>query len=110
MKFFIIFIAIIFLNAFSCKTVNNIDNSNNENSFVITGRIEIYGNEPFTYVGIVDVNNVAYNVEPSSAANELRSMQGNLMEFTVIFPEEQIKGYGSLPGGTVTPISWKIIR
>ena len=110
MRFLIIILAITFLNAFSCKTINNIDNTNAENSSVITGSIVIYGNEPHTYVGIVDSNGTAYNVEPRSTANELRNLQGHLIEFIVIFPEEQIQGYGSLPGGTVTPISWKILR
>ena len=107
MRIFIITLAVVFLSAFSCTTINN---TNTGNSSVLTGRIEIYGNEPFTYVGIVDSSGVAYNIIPRSTADELRSLQGHLIEFTVSYPEEQIQGYGSLPGGTVTPISWKIIR
>jgi len=77
----------------------------------ITGRVQIYGNEPHTFVGIVDENGAEYAVYPSSTEDELRSLQGHLIAFTVVFLDGP-KGEGGLylKGGTVTPLSWEIIR
>ena len=83
--------------------------SSEETIVKITGRVQIYGNEPHTYVGIIDENGTEYAVHPDSVANELRSLQGYLIEFTVVFLDD-IQTYGSmfLRGGTVTPIEWVV--
>ena len=97
------------------NTVNPSENmpvsGDEENIAKITGRVVIYGNEPFTYVGIVDQNGIVYSVYPADKEAELRSFQGHLIEFIVIFLEEP-RGYGSLflIGKTVTPVSWIILR
>ncbi|MCL2721450.1 MAG: hypothetical protein FWD47_08945 [Treponema sp.] len=112
-KYFVLVLLLIFIitvNIISCKTFKNKKNAGMETTAVITGSIVIFGNEPFSYAGIVDINGTAYNIIPRSTADELSRLQGHIIEFTVIFPDEQIQGYGSLPGGTVTPISWKIIQ
>jgi len=85
--------------------------TNVENTTRITGRAQIYGNEPHTFVGIVDENGPVYAVYPRSIEDELRSLQGHLIVFTVVFLDEP-KGEGGLylKGGTVTPLSWEIIR
>jgi len=97
------------------NTVNqseNLPTSNGEENIVkITGKVEIYGNEPFTYVGIVDQNDIIYSVYPPEKENELKRLQGRLIEFTVILLDEP-RGYGSLylKGKTVTPVTWMILR
>ena len=82
-----------------------------ENTMKITGRIQIYSNEPHTFAGIIDENGTEYAVYPPSAGDELRTLQGHLIEFSVILLDEP-RGYGSLflKGGTVTPVKWEIIR
>jgi len=82
-----------------------------ENIKKIRGRVEIYGNEPRTFAGIVDEKGIEYAVYPRSVENELRRLQGRLIEFTVILLDEP-QGYSSLllRGGTVTPIKWEIIE
>ena len=82
-----------------------------ENIIKIRGRVEIYGNEPRTFAGIVDENGIEYSVHPRSVENELRQLQGHLIEFTVIVLDEP-QGFSSLllRGGTVTPIKWEIIE
>ena len=87
------------------------ENTGIENAVKITGRVQVYGNEPRTFVGIVDVNGIEYAVYPRSKERELRQLQGRLIEFTVVFLDKP-KAHGSLflKGGTVTPIEWKIIR
>ena len=81
------------------------------NTSIITGKIRIYGNEPHTFVGIVDENGKEYAVYPLSKEEELRKLQGHLIEFTVVLLDEP-RTYGSLflKGGTVTPITWKLIQ
>ena len=82
-----------------------------ENMKKITGRIQIYGNEPHTFTGIVDGDGTEYAVYSPSHEEELRRLQGHLIEFTVVFSDEP-KGYGALflKGGTVTPVKWEIIQ
>ena len=84
--------------------------SSEESSVMIRGRVQIYGNEPHTFAGIVDENGTEYAVYPRSSEDELRPLQGYLIEFTVIMLDET-QGYGGmfLGGGTVTPVSWEIL-
>ena len=115
MKYLLIIIAIASLNVFSCRTVNNSGNTRSENSTVentsiIRGTVRIYGNAPNTFVGIRDERGTEYAVYPASKENELRALQGNLIDFTVMFVNERSYGSLFLQGGTVTPIEWKIIQ
>jgi hypothetical protein len=81
------------------------------NTVKLIGRVQIYGNEPHTFAGIVDEEGTEYAVYPPAQEAELRLLQGNLIEFIVVFLDGP-RGEGGLylKGGTVTPISWEIIR
>ena len=78
---------------------------------IITGRIAVFGNEPHTFLGIVDENGKEYAVYSPDYEAELKKLQGQKIEFTVDILNE-IKVYGSLflKGGTVKPVSWKILE
>jgi heme/copper-type cytochrome/quinol oxidase subunit 2 len=80
-----------------------------ETTITILGSVRIFGNEPFTFVGIVDENGIEYAVHPPSVEDELRGLQGHTIEFTAVLLDEP-QGYGSLflKGGTVTPVVWEI--
>ena len=108
----LILLALTVLSVFSCHGTpdNNQAIPNEEGTLRITGRVEVYGNEPFTFVGIVDENNIEYAVYPREKEDELRRLQGHLIVFTVIKLDEP-RGEGGmyLRGGTVTPISWEIL-
>jgi hypothetical protein len=82
-----------------------------KNTVKITGMVQIYGNEPHTFAGIAGENGEEYAIYPPSCEDELRTLQGRLIDFTVIILDEP-KGYGGLflRGGTVTPVEWRIIR
>jgi len=86
-------------------------NTGTNNMTKLTGRVQIYGSEPHTFVGIVDENGKEYAVYPREKEEELRKLQGYLIEFTVIFQDDP-QAYGSLflKGGTVTPVKWEIMR
>jgi len=77
----------------------------------IIGRVQIYGSEPHTFVGIVDEMGTEFAVYPPEQEEKLRQLQGRLIEFTVIALDEP-KGEGGLylKGGTVNPLEWSIIR
>jgi hypothetical protein len=99
------------LSAGNTETIdarNQIDESK-KNITNIRGRVEIYGNEPRTFVGIVDENGIEYAVYPPSVGEELRKLQGYLIDFTVVLLDEP-QGFSSLllRGGTVTPIKWEL--
>ena len=106
---FILFFVLTIVSVFS---LGNQEKKNNpKKSTTIVGRVVIYGNEPQTFVGIVDGKGTEYAVYPPSEEEKLRSLQGHLIEFIVIFLDEP-QAFGSLflKGGTVTPIQWKIIN
>ena len=108
MRFFALVLCFVLssLGVFSCSSDSPV-----ENTTKITGMVQVYGNEPHTFVGIVDEAGVEYAVYPPSKEAELRELQGHLIEFTVVFLSEP-HGEGSLylRGGTVTPLIWVIIR
>jgi len=82
-----------------------------ENTMKILGRTQIYGNEPHTFVGIIDENGTEYAVYPPSQEEKLKTLQGHLIEFTVVLLDEP-KGDGSifLKGGTVTVVKWELVQ
>jgi hypothetical protein len=115
---FVMFIFFIPFSLFSSGIRDDMSNSQNSPVMVgegitthITGRVVVFGSEPHTFVGIVDENETEYAVYPTDREKELRSLQGHLIEFTVILLNES-QGYGSLflKGGTVTPVKWEIIE
>ena len=121
---FTLFFIFIMLNTFSLqnkemdKTHNTsvengkISSSNGMgNTTIIVGKIQIYGNEPHTFVGIIDENGMEYAVYSLLYEDELRKLQGYLIEFKVVMLDKP-HGYEGLllKGGTVTPIIWKVIK
>jgi hypothetical protein len=94
----------------SCATVNLTETAKMEDTVQITGRIVIFGNEPFIYAGIAAEDGTNYAIYPEETERELRAFQGHLIRFTVIFMEEE-RVYGSLflRGGTVKPVSREIL-
>jgi len=111
----LLFFICVIPNVFPCgkKEVKNVnaERRGTGNVIKITGRVKIYGNEPHTFVGIVDEKGTEFAVYPPEQEEKLRKLQGYLIEFTVIFLE-QPKGEGALylKGGTVNPLEWSIIR
>jgi len=82
-----------------------------KNTARLIGRIQIYGNTPHTFAGIIDKNGIEYAIYPPELEEKLRPLQGHVIEFTVVILDEP-RGVGSLflRGGTVMPLEWNIIR
>ena len=103
--FFICVLVFVAPNTFSFGRRDAVDNSQQENTKVILGQVVIYGSEPHTFAGIAEQNGTEYVIYPRETADELRALQGHLIEFTVILMEE-----APGPGITVRPVSWRIIQ
>jgi len=75
---------------------------------VIRGTIRLYGNEPHLWTGIKTIQDEKiYYVEPPEMANELRALQGRIIEFTAIIEERKMPFGGN---GKATVISWRIVE
>ena len=73
----------------------------------IKGMVKIYGSEPHTWAGVETMDEgKIYMVIPPEKAAELRSLQGLLLEFTVIIQDTAIPG----TAGTANVLSWKIVQ
>lgn len=83
-----------------------------EETIVLRGYVRVFGNEPHTYAGIeLEGKSKTYAVYPADAEMKVRALQGHLVEFTAIALDGP-KGEGGLylSDGTVTPLSWKILK
>ena len=88
------------LTASACKTQGKAEQREQN----LQGMIKIYGNEPNTWVGIETVpERKIYRVAPSETTAELRTLQGRLLDFTVVLGDTAIPG----TAGTATVLSWK---
>ncbi|MCL2294613.1 MAG: hypothetical protein FWC36_07095 [Spirochaetes bacterium] len=86
-------------------------NQTARNTMTIVGKVQIYGSSPHTFVGIAAKDGTEYAVYPPEQAEKLRKLQGHLIEFTVILLGQPQSFEGLvLRGGTVTPLSWRIIQ
>ena len=79
------------------SSVENVEQVNDsmESTIKIIGRVQVYGNVPHTYIGIVDDKGNQYSVYPPSEEKKLIKLQGHLIEFTVVLLDKP-QGYGSL--------------
>jgi len=92
------------------KKEKNPAGKSGKNTTILVGRIVVYGNEPHTFVGIVDEHDVAYSIYPPNNEAKLRKLQGNLIEFTVILLDEPQDYAGMVLGKTLTLIDWKVVK
>jgi hypothetical protein len=75
----------------------------------IRGRVVVFGSEPHTFTGIVAEDGKQYNVTPPEKAEEIRTLQGYAVNFTVIFLDVPSGPPGlALQDGTVELLSWTI--
>ena len=98
------------ISVFSCSSGAQVEDTTETTKII--GRVHVFGSVPHTFVGIVNEAGIEYAVYPHSKEGDLVELQGYLIEFSVIFPDEppQTEASLSLTGGTVTPVSWVIIR
>ncbi len=78
----------------------------------IVGLIGVYGNEPNTWLGFIDMQGVEYALDATpQMVQELRKLQGILVKligFLKTVPEGQLAGFQTLSGGTIEIVEYAI--
>ena len=79
----------------------------------VTGLIHVYGNDPFTYIGIETQDNKEYAISADDKTiSELWKTQGSLIEIGgyIVKPENDQKQPGMLKDGKIEVVDWKYVK
>ncbi len=104
-KFFIILIITGGIMSICSFSKNNLQ--------IIEGYVFIYGNEPFTFVGIKTDKNKEYSISAGDdIKKELRNAQGKKIQITgsIIKPDSNNFELERLKDGKIEVSEWKIIK
>lgn len=83
------------------------------NQKTIKGYIRVYGNEPFTYIGIKTAENKEYSIAADDKVyKELKKTQGKEIQISgiIIYPEKDALEPGMLKDGKIEVIEWKYVK
>lgn len=104
-KSILIILTLIFSLFFSSFSKNN--------NKTLRGYVHVYGNEPFTYIGIETEDEKKYTIKAEKAVTDaLWDTQGNLIEITgIITPNtEATKSFDMLKDGKIEVVDWKFVK
>ncbi len=79
----------------------------------VKGFVHVYGNEPFTYIGIETEDDKNYAISASEEEiSKLWKTQGNLIEIEgyIIKPESEGRLPGMLKDGKIEVVEWKFVK
>ncbi len=79
----------------------------------VRGLIHVYGNEPFTYIGIETQDNKEYAISAEEKITaDLWKTQGSLIEIEgyIVKPDTAVKGPGMLKDGKIEVLEWKFVK
>lgn len=79
----------------------------------VKGFINVYGNEPFTYIGIETEDDKKYAISASEEEiSKLWKTQGSLIEIEgyIIKPESEGRQPGMLKDGKIEVLEWKFVK
>ena len=83
------------------------------NNKSVKGYIHVYGNEPFTYLGIETTDNRKYAISASEEEiSKLWQAQGSLVEIegVIVKPETETKQPGMLKDGKIELAGWRVLK
>ena len=83
------------------------------NNKTVRGFVHVYGNEPFTYIGIETDDNKQYAISADEEEiSKLWQAQGNKIEITGIITGKKSQGpeRGMLQDGKIQVIEWKYVK
>ena len=103
---------ILFLTGLIICTIIFCSFSKNKNK-TVKGYIHVYGNEPFTFIGIQTSDNKEYAILGSDEiCSELRDSQGKLVQIegTITPSKKDVKEPGVLKDGKIEVLEWKILN
>ena len=82
-----------------------------DNSTTVTGYIKVYGNEPFTFIGLETENEEQYTIKASDEILiELRKAQGRKIEIKGEIEKSEKFSLNELKDGNLIVIEWKIVK
>ena len=87
--------------------------SYSKNKYIkVTGYIHVYGNEPFTYIGIKTTDNKEYAISANEEETSmLRKTQGIKIEITgIIISKKETREFNMLKDGRIEVAEWKEIK
>ncbi len=77
----------------------------------VTGYINVYGNEPFTFIGIVTDDDKQYTITADdSILKELRKTQGKKIEIKGTIEKSEKPGFNELKNGRIILLEWKYVK
>ncbi len=87
--------------------------SYSKNKYIkVTGYIHVYGNEPFTYIGIKTTDNKEYAISANEEETSmLRKTQGIKIEITgIIISKKETREFNMLKDGRIEVAEWKEMK
>ena len=102
---------IIFLSLF--VIIFSLSSFSRSNIKTLRGYIHVYGNEPFTFIGIKTQDKKEYTIiADDEVCKELRDSQGKLLEITglITSPKEDSFELNMLKNGKIELIEWGLVK
>lgn len=94
-----------------CFSYSKPSKSVKDNSNTVTGYIKVYGNEPFTFIGLVTEDEKEYSLKASDEVlAELRKAQGKKIEIKGTIEKSEKASMNELKDGNLIVIEWKIVK
>ena len=98
---------IMFTTCFAMSKFNGDDNS----SDFVTGRIKVYGNEPFTFLGIVTEDGLKYTLKAEKKVlDKIQNAQGHLVEIKGKIEIEKDNSGNQIKNSYLIVEDWKIVK
>ena len=77
----------------------------------VTGLIKVYGNEPFTFLGIETKDGKLYSIKADKELNdELQKTQGNIIEIKGTIEKDDENTLNRLKDGFLIVSEWKVLK
>lgn len=109
MKKTILLISLLFAT-FLCFAFSKAD-KNQKNLDQVTGLIRVYGNEPFTFLGIETEDGKLYSIKADKKlTSELQSSQGNQIEIKGTIEKAEENTLNRLKDGFIIVSEWKLVK
>ncbi len=92
-----------------CLIFSSFSKNNNR---TVRGYVHVYGNEPFTYIGIETEDEKKYAISAEeNVLKELRESQGNLIEISgMLIPKKEERELNMLKDGRIEVTEWKYVK
>lgn len=78
---------------------------------VVTGKVKVYGNEPFTFLGFVTEDNKQYKLKgDDKLLLEIQNAQGRKIEIKGKIEKTEEGSFDELKDGALFVFEWKLVK